>query len=135
MRTCVACCQRLAKEFCWLFVLLQTQFRCQHCVSIILVVLREKNSSFPLKKSTTKIAFSKRMLTYFVHRLKRHLGINFIGFRICLHKKYVSCAQLVKHTARGQNWHFPGCLEEPGRVVKKEDAAQEDKTSIDIHVR
>lgn len=79
--------------------------------------IEKKNSSFPLKKSTTKIFFSKRMLTYFVHRLKRHLGINFIGFRICLHKKYVWCAQLVKHTARAQNWHLPGCLEEPYRVV------------------
>jgi len=61
-----------------------------------------KNSSFPFKKSTTKITFSKRMPTYFVHRLKRHLGINFIAFRICLHKKYVSCAQLMAKIGTSQ---------------------------------
>jgi hypothetical protein len=33
-------------------------------------------------------------LTYFIHRLKRHLGINLISFRICLYKKYELIFQL-----------------------------------------
>jgi 3'-phosphoadenosine 5'-phosphosulfate sulfotransferase (PAPS reductase)/FAD synthetase len=34
---------------------------------------------------------SRRPLTYFANRLKRHLSINFIGFRKCLCKKYCVC--------------------------------------------
>jgi len=96
MCTCVACCQRLAKEFCRLFVLFQAQFGCQHCVSIILVALRKKYFTSN-EEINNQNNFSKIMLTYFVNRLKCHLGINFIRFRICLHKKYVPSAQLVKH--------------------------------------
>lgn len=54
MGTCVARRQRFAKELRWLLVLLQAQFRCQHCISIILKHIQktyfnftEINSVFP----------------------------------------------------------------------------------------
>jgi hypothetical protein len=88
MSACVARRQRLAKEFHWLLVLLETQFRCQHCVSIILKLDAEMLFFFFKKRRSIYTAQKpQRPLTYFANRLKRHLSINFISFRICLRKK------------------------------------------------
>jgi hypothetical protein len=69
-----------------------------------------KRKMFNFQERWIGIGLLSDQLTYFIHWLQRHLGINLIGFRICLHKKYVLGVQLSNKekridTARPQGWN------------------------------
>jgi hypothetical protein len=108
-------CKRTQLVACFVSGQVQTPaLRLGHTASI-------KRKMFNFHERWIPIGLLRDQLTYFIYRLQPHLGINLIGFRICLHMKYVLGVQL--SNKEGEK--------------KRESIQLDDKggTSTNIHVR